>query len=107
MSTLSSDFPRSPSARLTMVLGLALGCIIAAAPGLAEDGVQAGQQSMPGDGMANGGMAHMAGHMFMTALRPIKPEDQQKAEAIVAAAKEAMAPYQDYRKALADGYELC
>ena len=52
------------------------------------------------------GMAHMAGHMYMTALRPAKPGDQQKADAIVAAAKVAMAPYQDYHKALADGYEI-
>ena len=52
------------------------------------------------------GMAHMAGHMYMTVLRPVKPGDQQKADAIVAAAKIAMAPYQDYHKALADGYEI-
>ncbi len=41
-------------------------------------------------------MAHMSGHMYMTSLRPVKPGDQQKAAAIAAAAKEAMAPYQDY-----------
>ena len=52
------------------------------------------------------GMAHMAGHMYMTTLRPPKPGDQQKADAIIAAAKTAMAPYQDYRKALADGYKI-
>ena len=45
-------------------------------------------------------------HMFMTSLRPEKPGDQQKADAIVAAAKTAMAPYQDYRKALADGFVI-
>jgi len=48
----------------------------------------------------------MAGHMYMTALRPPKPGDQQKADAVLAAARQAMAPYQDYRKALADGYEI-
>jgi hypothetical protein len=53
-----------------------------------------------------GGMAHMSGHMYMTTLRTTQPGDQQKADAIVAAAKEAMAPYQDYHKALADGYEI-
>lgn len=53
-----------------------------------------------------GGMAHMAGHMYMTTLRPLQAGDQQKADAVVAAAKEAMAPYQDYRKALADGYVI-
>jgi len=52
------------------------------------------------------GMAHMAGHMHLTDVRPPTPGDQQKADAIAAAAKQAMAPYQDYRKALADGYEI-
>jgi hypothetical protein len=51
-------------------------------------------------------MAGMSGHMYMTALRTKQPGDQQKADAIVAAAKEAMAPYRDYRKALADGYQI-
>jgi hypothetical protein len=63
--------------------------------------------SMPdGAGVPDEGMAHMAGHMFMTTLRAPKAGDQQKAEAIAAAAKQAMAPYQDYRKALADGYVI-
>ena len=52
------------------------------------------------------GMAHMAGHMYMTSLRSPQPGDQQKADAVVAAAKQAMAPYEDYRKALADGYTI-
>jgi hypothetical protein len=55
---------------------------------------------------ADDGMAHMAGHMYMTALRPPKPGDRQKADAVLAAARQAMAPYQDYRKALDDGYEI-
>jgi hypothetical protein len=55
---------------------------------------------------ADDGMAHMSGHMFMTALRPLQPGDQQRADAIVSAAKQAMEPYRDYRKALADGYRI-
>jgi hypothetical protein len=51
-------------------------------------------------------MVHMTGHMHMTELRPPQPGDQQRADTIVAAAKTAMAPYQDYHKALADGYEI-
>ena len=51
-------------------------------------------------------MAHMSGHMFMSSPRPIQLGDQQKADAIVEAAKTAMEPYQDYQKALADGYEI-
>jgi len=60
----------------------------------------------PAAAMSDGDMAHMSGHMYMTTLRPPTPGDRQKAEALVAAAKTAMAPYQDYRKALADGYEI-
>jgi hypothetical protein len=51
-------------------------------------------------------MASMSGHMFMTILRPPAAGDQQKADALVAAAKTAMAPYQDYRRALSDGYQI-
>jgi hypothetical protein len=56
--------------------------------------------------MADGHMAHMAGHMHMTTLAAAQPGDRQKADTIVVAAKQAMAPYQDYKKALADGYEI-
>jgi hypothetical protein len=52
------------------------------------------------------GMADMQSHMYMTTLRAPKPGDQQKADAIVAAAKQAMAPYRDYHKALDDGFEI-
>jgi hypothetical protein len=63
--------------------------------------------SMPnGPATPNAGMAHMAGHMSMTTLRAGQIGDQQKADAVAAAAKRAMAPYQDYRKALADGYVI-
>jgi hypothetical protein len=60
----------------------------------------------PAATMSAGGMGHMAGHMYMTSLRPLQPGDEQKAAAIAADAITAMAPYQDYRKALADGYEI-
>jgi hypothetical protein len=55
---------------------------------------------------ADEAMAHMAGHMYMTTLRPLKSGDREKADALVASAKAAMAPYQDYHKALADGYKI-
>ncbi|HEX3893178.1 MAG TPA: hypothetical protein VHW46_11455 [Terracidiphilus sp.] len=77
----------------------ALGLVAGAAR--AQDGSHDGSSDS-----AMGGMAHMAGHMHMTDLRPIEPGDKAKADAIVAAAKEAMAPYQDYRKALDDGYRI-
>jgi hypothetical protein len=75
---------------------VALGSLAVGLAGLTAVAINGGQQ----------GMAHMAGHMYMTVLRPVKPGDQQKADAIVAAAKAAMAPYQDYHKALADGYKI-
>jgi hypothetical protein len=80
-------------------LALAAVCFSAALP-------VNGQQPTAPAAMPAGHMAHMGGHMHMTTLAPIQPGDQQKADAIVAAAKQAMAPYQDYRKALADGYEI-
>jgi hypothetical protein len=55
---------------------------------------------------ADASMAPMAGHMYMTAPRAVKPDDQKKADAVVAAARRVMVPYEDYRKALADGYEI-
>jgi hypothetical protein len=58
------------------------------------------------DAGAAAGMATMPGHMYMTTLRGAKADDQKRADAVVAAAKTAMAPYQDYKKALADGYEI-
>jgi hypothetical protein len=90
---------RSTFALLCLALGTAAlflprGMYMAPPPALAATGVP------------EGGMAHMAGHMYMTSLRAPKAGDQQKADAIAAAAKQAMAPYQDYRKALADGYTI-
>jgi hypothetical protein len=54
----------------------------------------------------NGDLGHMSGHMYMTTLTPMKEGDRRKADALVESAKAAMAPYQDYRKALSDGYEI-
>lgn len=48
----------------------------------------------------------MAGHMDMTALRPLQFGDKQRAAMIVAAARKAAEPYMDYHKALADGYTI-
>ena len=74
-----------------------LACLTLALAGITAAALPSGE---------NGNMAHMTGHMHMTALRPPQPGDQQKADAIVADAKTAMAPYEDYHKALADGYQI-
>jgi hypothetical protein len=50
--------------------------------------------------------APMSGHMYMTAIRPLKAGDAQKANSLVDSAKAAMEPYKDFHKALSDGYEI-
>jgi len=93
-------------------LGLAMVAVVAPAffgANLSPSRAQTPQADAPHvheNGDSPGGMMHMAGHMYMTTLRPQKAGDQQKADAIVAAAKEAMTPYQDFHKALADGYQI-
>lgn len=45
-------------------------------------------------------------HMSMTKLRSIEPGDSERAGIILAAAKQVAERYRDYRKAVADGYEI-
>ncbi|MGE5724113.1 MAG: hypothetical protein ACM34G_02995 [Acidobacteriota bacterium] len=45
-------------------------------------------------------------HMKMTALRPLRPGDQERADKIVEESRQAIAKYQDYRVALGDGYQI-
>ena len=97
---------RSASSPLTAYLAIFLCPIFAVLAGAAFARAQDSGQSSPPASIANSDMAHMSGHMYMTSLQPLQPGDQQKADAVVEAAKTAMAPYQDYRKALADGYEI-
>ena len=51
-------------------------------------------------------MAAMAGHMYVTPLRPRHPGDEEKVKAVVAQVKAAIERYKDYHKALADGYVI-
>jgi len=88
------------------LLCLTIGSLAAAASASAGNSRQGEHQNATTASASNGTMAHMPGHMYMTSLRPMKAGDQQKADAIVAAARTAMAPYEDYRKALADGYQI-
>jgi hypothetical protein len=92
--------------RASVLLGSTLGFVAGAAPVLAQGAQAVAPPSAVASSMSGGGMAHMAGHMCLTTLRPLQPGDQQRADAVVTAAKLAMAPYQDYRKALADGYRI-
>lgn len=81
--------------RSILVLAMCAPGVLCSAPTLADEA-----SGKPLSGAA------MSDHMYMTVLRPQKPGDQQKADAIVAAARQAMAPYRDYRKALADGFQI-
>ncbi|HUN85477.1 MAG TPA: hypothetical protein VMU48_13925 [Terracidiphilus sp.] len=110
MSKLSLRSKISSGAQSGAIVCLAIGLVAGSASMQAAPAGQSQQQSAEVAGMSGGSMMHkghhMSDHMFMSTMRPLKPGDQQKADAIVAAAKEAMAPYQDYRKALADGYRI-
>ena len=91
------------------------------------------QQSMPGMDMPGHDMSNMKGmsmgdkdadkdgdaslhsmeghmdmgpHMKMTALRPAKPGDAERAQQIVETARKASEKYIDYRTALAEGYQI-
>jgi len=48
----------------------------------------------------------MESHMKMTALRPLKPGDQERAQQVAFAAREVCERYKDYRTALADGFHI-
>lgn len=48
----------------------------------------------------------MGPHTKMTALRASQPHDAERAQMIVEAARSAATKYDDYRTALADGYEI-
>jgi hypothetical protein len=58
------------------------------------------------DGMDGHDMAEMAGHMYMTDLRPANAADQKRAAEIIAELTPAIAKYKDYKVALADGYKI-
>jgi hypothetical protein len=78
-----------------------------AAPGAPADDGQAKAQdeivgSMSGHHMHGGAMPHMR----LTPPRPERPGDRQRADAIVASLRLALARYRDYRVAERNGYEI-
>jgi hypothetical protein len=52
------------------------------------------------------GHMDMGPHMKMTALRPAKPGDEQRAQQVVDAARKVSEKYADYHTALADGFKI-
>jgi len=96
------------AAALALILAAAL---LASPHGRAQQAQHAG---MPGMDMHDHedisdmgpSMAAMAGHMYMTPLRPKQPDDLEKAKSVVATVKASIERYKDYRKALLDGYHI-
>ena len=77
----------------------------------------AAAQDKPAQSQSEEGMDHamhamssrhmdMSPHMKMTAMRPLRPGDEQRAEEIVQAAKGVLERYADYHDALADGFRI-
>jgi hypothetical protein len=67
---------------------------------------------MPMDSAVSGMHASMAGsmadgpHMHMTPLASPQPGDSRRAQSVATALREALAPYADYHRALADGFVI-
>jgi hypothetical protein len=106
MSSFIANLRFASCARSAVFLCLTIGVLAGTASASPGGDAQVEVQSTPATNMGGNSMAHMSGHMYMTSLRSPKPGDKAKADAIVAAAKTAMAPYQDYHKALADGFKI-
>ncbi len=104
--------------RRSLLLTLAAGVLtLAAAPAHAQQkqdqskGDMAGMDMNGKSGMSDMGdmgpsMAAMAGHMYVTPLRPRQPGDEEKARAVVTQLRASIERYKDYHKALADGYVI-
>jgi hypothetical protein len=113
MFSQSLSFAAILSAAISFAASPAIPQDSAAASGQTNSGqMKSGQMSAQMPGMdqigmdGSGGMAHMAGHMFLSTVRPAQPGDKERADAIVADARRAMEPHRDYRKALADGCRI-
>ena len=102
--------------RRFLLLMLTGGVLIAAASHAQQqpDSSSKSMANMPGMDMGDMGgmkdmgpsMAAMAGHMYITPLRPTQPGDEEKVKAIVSQVKASIERYKDYKKALADGYVI-
>jgi hypothetical protein len=53
-----------------------------------------------------GSRIHDGAHMTMTALRAMSPEDTARANEILKTMRDSLAKYQDYKVAMAEGYEI-
>jgi cytochrome c556 len=95
-----------------MLAGAAL--VLSATCGSGQQTPDSSMANMPGMGKSDmdemkdmgPSMAAMAGHMYITPLRPPQPGDEEKVKAVVAQVRATMERYRDYKKALADGYAI-
>jgi hypothetical protein len=103
-------------ALLLIAMLIAAPCETAAEPSHAgqnptaiESGHQDGHMQERSAGEAATSMAeqhaHRGPHFRWTTLTPANEADQRRAQEIVLSLREALQPYRDYRKAIADGYE--
>ena len=90
---------RGVSMRRAVMVGMVFGVLAMSAGAQSSD-------SMAPMGSMSMSHGHMAAHMMLSAARPLRPGDQAKADAVAKAAKAAIEPYRDYKKALADGYRI-
>jgi hypothetical protein len=91
---------------LSMSLGLL--ATMVASPAFAHDMGAMDNDSGASETGATGQMgSHMkiSDHMTMTEARPATPADTARGEEIIKTAREKLAKYQDYKVALADGYQ--
>jgi hypothetical protein len=69
-------------------------------PGMGNDGSSSAMRAMEGHHM------DMGPHMKMTALRAPQPGDKEKADEVVEVARKVSKKYEDYKVALADGFQI-
>src|SRR5271156_4069438 len=123
---LSAPFPRLtyrhvPIATLGLLILAASCAVLAISPARAgtqqPNSPNQATANMPGMDMSGKGdmadmkdmgpsMAAMAGHMYVTPVRPKQAGDEQKAMAVVKQVKASIERYKDYKKALADRYVI-
>ncbi len=92
-----------------LLLAAGAGCAVrSGAQGPAAQ-AEAPRRHEPADGSMSPTHAehqHSGAHMRMTEVRPPKAGDRQRADAVVEAARRAVAAYGDYRAALREGYRI-
>ncbi len=111
-ASLFTQGSKRTSAYRCAALLVLLGVWLVAAPVRARQQQDSSKGSMSGMDMSGDmkdmgpSMAAMAGHMYVTPLRPKQPGDEEKVKAVIAQVKASIERYRDYHKALEDGYVI-